>query len=151
MPRAPKVERSQDGQDVEMTAMHAGSDGECSESPPVEASSQVEDVSESTKPGTERASSPENKSLEILTDRFGDAADDRACCATGCDMEHEEPKKRVKRRVVDEAHGRIFNKLIEQAHVTGGYLSYLLERCRKHEERDENETSSENMCENRGT
>ena len=65
-----------------------------------------------------------------------------------CDIEDEEQKRGGKRRVVDEEHGRVFNKLIEQMHVTGRYLCSSPERTRKHEEHDEDAMSSEKMDEN---
>ena len=42
--KAPRVERAQEGQDADTTAMHARYDGECSESQPVELCSLMEDV-----------------------------------------------------------------------------------------------------------
>ena len=113
--------------------MHAGGVGECSELLRAEASSQVQDVSVSMKRGVEKVGSQENESLEMVTmlmsldfvlvnfkvaklfceDRFGDAAVARAKCATGWDIEGEEQMRGVKRRVVDEEHGLMINKLIE--------------------------------------
>ena len=45
-------------------------------------------------------------------DRFGDAAVRKVTGAKGWDMEDEKQMKEVKRRVMDEEHGRTFYKLI---------------------------------------
>ena len=51
-------------------------------------------------------------------DRFGDAAVGKVTGATGWDMEDEKQMKEVKRRVMDEEHGRTFDKLIEMIWIT---------------------------------
>ena len=51
-------------------------------------------------------------------DKFGDAAVGKVTCATGSDMEDEKQMKEVKRRVIDEEHGRTFDKLIEMIWIT---------------------------------
>ena len=58
--------------------------------------------------------------------------------------------KDVKRRVMNEEHGRTFDELIGVTRVTGRYLCSLLERFRRDDDRDENEMSSAKMDENRG-
>ena len=65
------------------------------------------------------------------------------------DTEDKKQTKEVKRRVMDEEHGRTFDMLIELTRVTGRNCC-LLERFKRHEERDENEMSSARMDENRG-
>ena len=135
----------------EMTAMHARSDGEWSDFMPVEISSRMEDVSVLMKRGADQVSFPEDESRETVTilmslgsvlvnckvaelfcgDRVDDAAVHKASWATGWDIEDERRMKEVKRRVMDEEHGRTSDKLFELMCVTGKYLCYLLERFQK--------------------
>ena len=106
--------------------MHARND--CSEFLPLEASSREEDVSVSMNREAEKASSSEDESLEIVTilmssglgsvlvkfnvaESFCEGG--RVKCGTGWDIEDEEQKKGVERRVAHEEHPRMFNKLIE--------------------------------------
>ena len=132
--RAPRVERAQEGRDAEMTGMHARDDGDCSDFRPVGVSSGMDDVSVSMKRRAEKVISPEDESRQIVTilmssglvlvlvifkvaelfceDRFGDAAVDRVCCAIAWDIENETQMKEVKRRVMDDEHSRMFDKMI---------------------------------------
>ena len=82
-------------------------------------------------------------------DKFGDVAVGRTTCAMGWDMK-DEKQMEVTRRVRDEDFGRAFDKLIELTRVTGRYLCYLLERFKRHQERDGNEMNSTKMDESRG-
>ena len=117
----------------------------------------------------EKVSSPDNESREIVRilmssdlvlmdfkvaellceDRFGELAVGRANSVTVWVIEDEKLMKEIKRRVMDEERGRTFDMLIELTRVTGRNC-YLLERFKRHEERDENEISSARMDENRG-
>ena len=45
----------------------------------------------------------------------------KANCVTGWDIEDEQQMKEVKRRVMDEEHGRTFDKLIELTRIRRRY------------------------------
>ena len=76
-------------------------------------------------------------------DRCGDAAVGKVTGATGWDMEDEKQMKEVKRRLMDEEHGRTFDKLIDMIWITTKMTEvkhrYLLGRVRRYSERGKDE------------
>ena len=163
--KALRVERVQEDQDAEMTATHASRMAGC-RLHPMEKSSWKEDVSVSLRRGTEKVGSPKYELLEMVVilmslsvvpkvaelsceDRFGDAAVGNVTGATGWDKEEEKQMKEVKRRVMDEEHGRTFDKLMEMIWITSKMNEvkhrYLWGRVRRYCERGKDEMFKDEM------
>ena len=70
-------------------------------------------------------------------------------CVLACHIEDEKQMKEVKRRVMDDEHGRMFDKLIELTNGTTGNLCSMLDRFKVCEERSDDESFIAKMKENR--
>ena len=148
-----------------MTATHASRMAGC-RLHPMEKRSWKEDVPVSLRRGTEKVGSPEYELLEMVAIlmslsvvpkvaelfceyRFGDAAVGKVTGATVWDMEDEKQMKEVKRRVMDEEHGRTFDKVIEMIWITSMMNEvkhwYLWGRVRRYCERGKDEMFKDEM------
>ena len=164
--KALRVERVQEGQDGEMTSTHARSRMAGCRLHPMEKGSWKEDDSVSSRRGTEKVGSPEYELLEMVVipmslsvvpkvaelfceDRFGHAAVGKVTGATGWDMEDEKQMKEVKRRVMDEEHGRTFDKLIVMIWIASKMNEVkhrsLLGQVRRQSERAKDEMFNDEM------
>ena len=84
----------------------------------------------------------------LCEDRLDDSAADTANCVTDWDIEDEKQMTEVKRFVMNEAHGRVSDKLIELTRVTDTHLRSMPERFRMHKESHVHEMRSVSMDEN---